>query len=693
MNGFSPAVPEKDMKNRVRPATPPSAASRNRRIAPGRKSPARKNTVRRAPPAKQILPAPPDILEVPQIPGQKALRVLIVEDLADDAVLMKRELERGGYAVAFLRVDTAEAMAQAVDSQRWDLVLSDHSMPKFSAPQALALIKERGMDLPFILVSGSIGEDQAVAIMKAGAGDYVRKETLARLLPAAEREIREAGIRHARAEAEEALRESETLYRTLIETSPDAIVVTDLETRVRMTNPQALRLLGVKSIGELEGKRLLDAFAPGQSDSVKRLLDTLRRTERVEAAEVQLSPADRPPFSAEVSGSLLASHRMKPDAMLFVLRDISSRKSAERQIRQQLEKLAALRTVDAAVTASMDLRVTLMVILDELTSQLHADAADVLLLQAHSQTLRWVSGRGFRFAHPKELPLYLNHGYAGRVALNRRVLILPQWDSREEDPARAAVLAAEGFSSYVAAPLIAKGQVKGVLETFHRRPLEPDPAWISFLETLAEQAAIAIDNAMLFEDLQRTNVELTMAYDATLEGWSRALDLRNRETEGHSRRVTEATLRLARILGMPEPELVFARRGGLLHDIGELAVPDRILLKPGALDEHERVILRRHPVSAFEWLSPIAFLRPSLDIPYCHHERWDGSGYPRGLKEEQIPLSARIFAVADNWDALRSDRPYRKAWPDARVSEHLKSLAGSFFDPSILKAFMELYCS
>jgi PAS domain S-box-containing protein len=681
-----------EMKNRARPDTTASPALRIRLTAPGRKSLARPAASRRKPKAKRM---PADTSAVPDspVPPEKKLRVLIVEDLADDAFLMKRELERGGYAVSFLRVDTAEAMAEALDSQRWDLVLSDHAMPKFSAPQALALIKECGIDLPFILVSGSIGEDHAVAVMKAGASDYVRKETLPRLVPVVERELREAGIRRARVAAEEALRESETLYRTLIETSPDAIVVTDLETRVRMTNPQALRLLGVKSIGELEGMRLLDTFAPEQTDAAQRFLDTLRRTERVEAAEIRLSPADRPPFAAEFSASLLASRRTKPDAMLFVLRDISPRKTAERQIRQQLEKLAALRTVDAAITASMDLRVTMMVILDELTSQLHVDAADVLLLQANSQTLRYVSGRGFRFAHPKDLPLYLNHGCAGRVALSRRVLILPQWDSREEDPARAGLLAAEGFSTYVAAPLIAKGQVKGVLETFHRRPLTPDPAWISYLETLAEQAAIAIENAMLFEDLQRTNVELTLAYDATIESWSRALDLRNRESEGHTRRVTEATLRVGRALGMPESELVFVRRGGLLHDIGEMAVPDRILLKPGALDKHEWETMRRHPVSAFEWLSPIAFLRPSLDIPYCHHERWDGNGYPRGLQGEQIPLPARIFAVADSWDALRSDRPYRKAWPDSKVPLHLQSLAGSHFDPAVLKAFMDLYYS
>jgi PAS domain S-box-containing protein len=626
-----------------------------------------------------------------EIQQKKKLRVLIVEDLEDDALLMIRELERGGFAVESLRVETAQAMAKALESRDWDAVLSDHSMPKFSAPQALALLKERGVDLPFILVSGSIGEDQAVAIMKAGAGDYLRKENFSRLLPVVEREIREAEIRRARLEAEEALRKSEALYRTLIETSPDAIVVTDLETRIRMTNPQALRLLGVQSFSELEGIRWMDSFAPLQSDSVQRILETLQRTERVDAAELLLSPRGRAPFSAEVSGSLLASNRGKPDSMLFVLRDISSRKNAEQQIRMQLERLASLRTIDAAITASVDLRVTLMVLLDELTGQLRVDAADVLLLHPNSQTLRCIADRGFRFGRLKELSLYINRGNPGRAALDRRMLVLPEWNLRDEDPERAAMLAAEGFSSYIAAPLIARGQVKGVLEIFHRRRLDPDPGWISCLETMAEQAAIAIDNAMLFEDLQRTNIELTLAYDATIEGWSRALDLRDHATEGHAQRVTEATLRLARASGMPEEDLVHTRRGSLLHDIGKMAIPDGILLKPGPLNEPEWEAMRRHPVSAFEWLAPIAFLRPSLDIPYCHHERWDGTGYPRRLKGEQIPLAARIFAVVDNWDALRSNRPYREAWPDERVKAHLKSLAGTYFDASILQTFLEIY--
>jgi len=190
--------------------------------------------------------------------------------------------------------------------------------------------------------------------------------------------------------------------------------------------------------------------------------------------------------------------------------------------------------------------------------------------------------------------------------------------------------------------------------------------------------------------LQRSNIELNRAYNSTLEGWSRALDLRDRETEGHSQRVAEITLRLATAISVEEPDLVHIRRGALLHDIGKLGIPDSILLKPGPLSEEERNTIQRHPTVAFELLAPIAYLRPALDIPYCHHERWDGSGYPRGLKGEQIPLAARIFAVVDVWDALVSDRPYRKAWPTEKARIYLQEQAGHHFDPGIVDTFLFL---
>ncbi len=184
--------------------------------------------------------------------------------------------------------------------------------------------------------------------------------------------------------------------------------------------------------------------------------------------------------------------------------------------------------------------------------------------------------------------------------------------------------------------------------------------------------------------------ELAEAYDTTLEGWAKALELRDKETEGHSRRVTETTVSVARAMGIPEEEVDHIRRGAILHDIGKMGIPDDILRKQGSLTDEERQIVMKHPDTAFELLKQIPFLKGAMDIPYCHHEKWDGSGYPRGLKRFEIPLSARIFAVADVWDALSSDRPYRKAWDRERVAQYLISESGTHFDPHVVNKFLEI---
>jgi putative nucleotidyltransferase with HDIG domain len=360
------------------------------------------------------------------------------------------------------------------------------------------------------------------------------------------------------------------------------------------------------------------------------------------------------------------------------------------QTEARLKRLDALRAIDDAISASLDLRLTLNVLLAEITGQLRVDGADVLLVNPASQTLEYTAGRGFRTAALQYTRLQMGEGYAGRAAVERRIVYVPDLRSRSTDLLRSPTFAAEQFISYYGVPLIAKGEVRGVLEVYHRSPLAANPEWLNFLDTLAGQAAIAIDNAVLFENLQRSNVEIAMAYNATIEGWSYALELRDEATEGHSRRVTEMTLQLARSLGMGEGDLVHVRRGALLHDIGKMGIPDNILLKPSPLTDEEWQIMRRHPGYANDMLSSIAYLRPALDIPYGHHEKWNGTGYPLGLKGEQIPLAARIFAIADVWDALHSERPYRPAWSAEEVLAYIQDQAGEHFDPQVVEAFVRM---
>ncbi len=430
-------------------------------------------------------------------------------------------------------------------------------------------------------------------------------------------------------------------------------------------------------------------------------------------------------------------------ALLQGLADIAAQAIANARLysesQRRLANLHSLRQIDMAILGSSEVNIALNVVLDQVVSQLGSDAASILLLKPHTRVLRYAAGRGFRTATPRRTDWRLGEGLAGRAALERRMIYVPDLsrpdviavdfsdpelklpginpllDSLSGQPTsgeqsselsqssdesrsiarsrRTGVLPNEGFVSYHAVPLVASSQVRGVLEVWHRAPLRLDEEGLEFLETLAAQAAIAIENAGLFRDLQRSNDELVLAYDSTLEGWSGALDLRDKETEGHTQRVTEETLRLAQFMGLSDAELVHIRRGALLHDIGKMGIPDAILLKPGSLTDEEWIVMRKHPVYAYELLSPIQYLRPALDIPYSHHEKWDGSGYPRGLSGDQISLAARIFAVIDVWDALCSDRPYRKGWPIERVLEHIQASSGSHFDPEVVKAFLQMHAA
>jgi len=358
------------------------------------------------------------------------------------------------------------------------------------------------------------------------------------------------------------------------------------------------------------------------------------------------------------------------------------------QTEQRLQHLAALRTIDMAITNSFNLDLTLTVLLEQLTLQLGVDAADVLVFNQASQTFKFSCGRGFRTQALQFTNLRFGEGYAGQAARERRIITYLDLTNEPGNFARSPALASEGFFAYIGVPLIAKGSIKGVLEIFHRQPLKANQEWYEFLEMLGGQAAIAIDNAGLFEHLQASNAELVMAYDNTLAGWASALELRDKETEGHTRRVAHLSIQLAQALGISDNDLVHIYRGALLHDIGKMGIPDSIVLKPGELTEYEWGIMRKHPQYAFELLLPISFLRPALDIPYCHHEKWDGTGYPRGLNAEQIPLGARVFAIIDVWDALTSDRPYRKAWTKEQALGYIKEQSGKHFDPKVVEAFL-----
>lgn len=362
----------------------------------------------------------------------------------------------------------------------------------------------------------------------------------------------------------------------------------------------------------------------------------------------------------------------------------------QQEVKRQLSRVSALRNIDLVINSNMDLHTTLNIFLNNVIIELGVDAAAVLVNRVNTGNNEFFVGYGFNTLRMKDDRLRLGKSLDRKVARERKVVLLNELDDQEVSPEFAAVWRAEDFKTYVGVPIIAKGQVLGVLEAYQREIFTPELEWIGFFETLGGQAAIAIEGNRMFADLQVSNNELRMAYDATIEGWSRAMDLRDRETEGHTERVTEMTLKFAELMNVSQEQIIHIRRGALLHDIGKLGVPDAILFKPEALTEEEWMVMRQHPQLAYNMLLPINYLNPALDIPYCHHEKWDGTGYPRGLKGTQIPLAARMFSIVDVWDALRSDRPYRKAMSDEFTLNYIREQAGISFEPALVAKFFDL---
>jgi PAS domain S-box-containing protein len=356
--------------------------------------------------------------------------------------------------------------------------------------------------------------------------------------------------------------------------------------------------------------------------------------------------------------------------------------------RQRLNRMQAMTQIDQAINSSLDLNVSLEIVLIQAKEQLHADAVDILLLDYASNSLVFSKAKGFKTDEIRKAKLTIGSGLPGKSVLERITVSIPDLRTAAESHFKNLLIEREGFVSYYCVPLITKGQLKGVLEVYFRQTFQADQEWKEFLETLAQQTAIAINNAELLTSLHVSNIELLNAYEATLKGWVDALDMRDHETEGHTLRVTDYSLNLARRMDIKGTELVSFQRGALLHDIGKVAVPDAILNKPGPLTDEEWVVMRRHPLHAHTLLSKSKYLLPALDIPYCHHEKWDGTGYPNGLKGEVIPLAARIFAIVDVWDALISDRPYRKAWSKSKALDYIKEQSGKHFDPEVVREFL-----
>jgi len=625
--------------------------------------------------------------------------ILIVDDQKSIRCLLRAMLAKLGIE-AIEAGDGREAL-ELYERERPDMVLTDLDMPEMDGLSLIAALNDRWDDVPVIVISGLGTLTDAIEAVHRGAWDYLTK-------PINDSQLR---IALTRALERRRLLEENRLYRERLEEQVQLKTREICESRERYQRLLESVTSYVYTVHFYGGSNLKTEHRPGCYEVTGyrpheygddphlwyRVVHEEDRTLVVEMAKRILSEPESLGFEHRirhkdgsvrwVRNTLVPSRNCEGLLISYdgIITDITERRGIQDRLQRHMDHLAALRTIDHAISGSLDLHTTLTVLLHETVKRLGVDAACVLLLNSFSQELEYASGLGFESEQTRFARVVMGEGFAGRVARERKTQVLSDiGESAVKVPMR---LERERFRAYVGVPLVAKGQVKGVLELCHRSPLQPDREWLDFVEALAGQAAIALDNADLYANLQRSHTDLLLAYDTTIEGWSRALDYRDQETEGHSRRVMAMTVHIARAVGVRHDALVHVRRGALLHDIGKLGVPDSILLKPGKLTDEEFSVMKRHPEIAYEMLSPIEFLRQALDIPYLHHERWDGGGYPRGLKEEQIPLAVRIFSIVDVWDALSSDRPYRSGWPQDEVLGYLKSQAGAHFDPAVVDLF------
>ncbi|MBI1785586.1 GAF domain-containing protein [Candidatus Sumerlaeota bacterium] len=622
-----------------------------------------------------------------------------MEDSATDFDLVLRELQKKFSLVESRRVETEAEFRRELKSGTWDIIFADYSLPTLTGLKTLEIRNEINSSIPLIIISGTVNDDVAVEALKSGANNYVLKDNLIRLNPAVERELREAQNRRERESAQSDLTQSrqelESLqlkHQAILRSTPHGLCILSSNFMIMWANRALGQILGEGHAPDrdLTGLAFKSFFATDQEFHHYRraAMDSIRQ-DGTDLRQLLLRSLDGGSLWCEVSLVRLDPTQTAP-GFVVSLTNIDGQKKAQEDLRRQFHRLSALRAIDMAITASLDLRVTLNVILDQVTMQLGVDAADVLLLNPSTKMLDLTAGRGFQAEELIRGHFRLGSGLSGQAALLRRNIQVADLHAHKDDPERREMFAREKFVAYLGLPLIAKGQVKGVLELFHRAPLDPDPDWVEFMEALAGQAAIAVDNASLFDDLQQDNTKLSFAYESTLEGWARTLDARNRRPVGHSQKLSHLAMQLAREVGLPDTDLITIRRGALLHDVGMLGVPEPILFKAEPLTTAEKEAIARHPALAFEWLSPVLYLRSALDIPHAHHEKWDGSGYPRGLGGEAIPLAARIFAVVDVWLALQSDRPDRKAWTEKQAREYLLAEKGKQFDPRIVDSFFNL---
>ena len=622
------------------------------------------------------------------------IRVLCVEPNPAEYDLMHRHIKLYAPKILLEPVASEQEALELLNSpsilSNCDLLLFDLYPSQDQPMQFIQAWHEKfASDLPLVVITGQGSEEIATEALRQGASDYLVKHPgyLFRLPSVLE------NVHHMKALEKEkaALHESEERFRRLADNAQDIIfrLRTEPDKAFEYISPVVEEILGVKPEVLYNDFDLLFRLTRIKPIDLQNFIENRCREDDTYPI-FRVVNARGEPVWLDVRTSVVVDEAHGSVTLEGIARDVTEHKLQDEKIKVNIKKLNGLHLIDSAISSSSDLLLTYRIFLDQAVSLLDVDAADILLFEPDLSTPKILITSGFDSAEVLPMTVIQNFVLVNREILDKQIVHATLDQVKERSKSLHRRMVEQQVNDYWAAPLVSKGQIKGILEVFQQADQPRDEEWSAFLGMLAQQASIALDNSRNFEKLQRSNQDLIRAYDETLTGWINLLDLRDKDTEGHTVRVLDIMIKVAEAYGFQADEMANLRRGVILHDIGKIAVPDHILNKPGPLTEDEWEIMRRHPRMAYEMLMPIDYLRPSLDIPYYHHEKWDGSGYPQGLKGKAIPLSARIFAVIDTFDALVSYRAYREPVNPREAIEFIRAQAGIQFDPEVVERCMPL---
>lgn len=573
-----------------------------------------------------------------------SLRVLIVDDSDDDAKLMIRQLRNGGYDPKWKRVETAETMKAALESQQWDVILCDYKMPRFNSPAALKVLQDIKIDIPFIIVSGAIGEDTAVAAMKSGAHDFLMKDKLAKLVVAIEREIREAKIRQEKKTADEMLKKSEENFRHSLDNSPLGIRIVSADGKTLYANQEVLKIYGFDSIEEFSTIPHKKRYTPDCYAEHKKREERRKRGEIIPYYELSIIRKDGEIRYLEV----FRKQVLWNGELLFqaLYSDITERKQAENNLLESKERYRIV--VENAHEA---------IIITRDTNVVFANNAAAEQIGYSKETL--TSGAFTNFIHPEDRNLVTEYS-------TKRL-------RGEEVP-----------SIYSFRIITHDGKIKWAELNATVIEWNKKPATLNFLNDITERKMLEEERIESYRRIKKT-------LQATVQSIALLVETKDPYTAGHQQRVAQLAVAIAKEMGLTSDQQDFIYTASIIHDLGKVSVPSELLSKPTKLTEVEFNLIKTHSPSGYNILKDIDFPWPVADAVLQHHERMNGSGYPNHLQGDSILLEARILAVADVVEAISSHRPYRPSLGINFALDEISKNKGTLYDDNAVDACLKLF--